>query len=121
MKKDEQHIVGTNVNHNLDSEVVTSDFSAMLLADRWHSGQWSGLYALSSTGAIVWGVLKEVQQNIDQVRREERGVLKLMELYKLKKYIEYRAEQCDLGPQSHWDFLHRWQTLLERNDNEQEL
>lgn len=41
------------------------DLSALrALAAAWHGGQWSPLYALASSGAIVDGIEREIEEDI---------------------------------------------------------
>ena len=76
-----------------------SDLSARRIAADWHDGTIPGLISLSSTGAIVPGVVEEIKDDqayhgIDPSERER--------LAALLDYVEAKGER---GPQAGWSDL----------------
>jgi hypothetical protein len=61
---------------------------ARRIASEWHGGQASPLYAFSSTGTILPGLLSEINQCI----RESSGHDDIDELRLLRTYINQRTE-----------------------------
>lgn len=76
---------------------IDDDLKARRLASEWHSGGGSPLYVLASTGAIVDGVLNEIQESMETTKLPE-----WMELYFLKEYCRYYGPR---GPQEVWGQL----------------
>jgi hypothetical protein len=73
---------------------VIDDLTARLLASAWHSGQFSPLDALASTGAIVDGVDSELRQCL--------GVGHDPQLQALLGYVAAKGSR---GPQPGWSRL----------------
>lgn len=73
---------------------VIDDLTARLLASTWHSGQFSPLYALASTGAIVDGVDSEIRQRLGVGHDPQ-----------LQALLGYAAAKGPRGPQPGWSRL----------------
>jgi hypothetical protein len=80
--------------------VIMSDALAREHASYWHDGQFSALYALSSTGTISNETVDEINENI----KVQTGPDGLAELYSLRDYCQYHGIR---GPQKGWSDL-RW-------------
>jgi hypothetical protein len=78
----------------------TTDLEAKNIASDWYNGQWSGLYALSSTGSIIDGVSKEI---VDATYHANDTEAK--ELGKLMLYVSDRIIANNKGVQSFWSDL----------------
>ena len=57
---------------NLSWGKVVSHGCARMIAAGWHDGQGSALYALTSTGAILSGALREIDATLAMVERGMR-------------------------------------------------
>lgn len=83
--------------------VTISDGKARRLANEWHGGQSSPLYALSSSGAIVDGVLKELMYCRNHLFLDLKAGKKVktefMELKQLYRYCRIRNPR---GPVKDW-------------------
>lgn len=84
------------------------------LAAAWHGGQWSPLYALSSSGAIIDGCESEVRECLGQAQVSEPG-----DVPALKSLLDYVRENGPRGPQDGWSDLwdDSWQTLASKRAN----
>jgi hypothetical protein len=78
----------------------TTDLEAKNIASEWHNGQWSALYALSSTGAILDGVSKEIADATYRANDTEAK-----ELSKLMMYVSDRIIANNKGTQDFWSDL----------------
>jgi hypothetical protein len=78
----------------------TTDLEAKNIASEWHNGQWSALYALSSTGAILNGVSKEIADATYYANDTEAK-----ELSKLMMYVSDRIIANNKGTQDFWSDL----------------
>lgn len=45
-----------------EADEMISEADARRIASEWHGGQWSAFYAFSSSGAIIEGVLEELEE-----------------------------------------------------------
>lgn len=90
-----------------------TDAEVRFLASAWHGGQWAPLYALSSTGSIVDGVLREIQEALadcddfemfmSQAESEEEAIrLQATERRQLLQLRDYCAYHGLRGPQACW-------------------
>jgi hypothetical protein len=88
----------------------TKDLHAKRMASEWYSSGRSPLYALSSSGAIVPGVMEEVQGLIDEIKGEKNRFpedkTNIDELTELLLYIKTRRYNGNTGIQPHWPDLH---------------
>lgn len=75
---------------------MITDLQARIIASEWHGGQRSPLYALTSTGAIVEGVEREIMEDIAYPSTDSTETARLNSLL---DYVEAKGER---GPQSGW-------------------
>ena len=61
--------------------MITID-RARFIASEWHSGQWSALYAFSSSGTVTSGIEREITDDIEECKNAE-------ERRKLENLLEY--------------------------------
>lgn len=82
----------------LTGDAVISDACARVIASQWHSGQWSPLYALQSSGAITDGAAAEVSDAgaSTSVPAEQAA------LRELGRYIDHHGAR---GPVDGWSSL----------------
>ena len=75
---------------------MITDVQAQRIASDWHSGGGSPLYQFSSTGAIVPGLLAEIDANM---RSDDDAGPNYRELAALKQYVSTIGER---GPIADW-------------------
>lgn len=63
-----------------------------IIASEWHSGQWSPLYAFSSTGTITAGIIEEIQNCINDCVKQNNK----KEMNKLNKLLQYVKSNIDI-------------------------
>ncbi len=77
-----------------------ADRHVRLAASEWHGGQWSPLYALASSGAIVDGCAAELAECIRAAKKVEPADVPT--LVAVAAYVD----RCGLrGPQQGWSDL----------------
>ena len=69
---------------------MTTYKQARELANSWHSGQWSALYAFSSTGRVP--NFSELQGEILDCIRQSQNNCQIEELIQLYNYIDTHFE-----------------------------
>lgn len=83
--------------------MMISDLRARQIAADWHGGQWTGLYALASSGAIVDGVDNEILDDLNSILTQKGRGQDRQALRALYSYVKSHGLR---GPQSHWADLH---------------
>lgn len=77
---------------------MISESEARSIAANWHGGQWSSLYAFSSTGTIDEGLIVEIERcfNSTAIKYEYSGQTIIKELNDLLEYVkEHDASNSD--------------------------
>lgn len=72
----------------VDESGTVGEETARLIASRWHGGQWTALYAFSSTGHVSEGLAEEVAAELRAPGLDHDD---WCELAALEQYV---AEQC---------------------------
>ena len=69
---------------------MITEAEARKIASEWHGGQWSPLYAFSSTGTIVSGINSEIEECLRTVYpHSDEDISNLRDL---RAYIHSRQE-----------------------------
>jgi hypothetical protein len=76
----------------LDTQLVLvgtmlTEFEAREIASYWHGGQFSPLYAFSSSGTILPGLLGEIEDCLNTAEQKDKD-----ELRDLRTYVNSRVE-----------------------------
>jgi hypothetical protein len=86
--------------------VTISDNKVRRIASEWHGGMYKPLYSLSSSGAIVPGVLAEIEECLRICTEEQflygKRKTNHAELKQLRRYCEIKGER---GPVAGWGNL----------------
>jgi len=85
---------------------MITDTEARRIADQWHGGGGTALYAFASTGAIDTArsghfIYREITETIDTERRSQQGIA-TDDLRSLIEYIDYHGPR---GPVPGWNNL----------------
>jgi len=81
---------------------MISDLEAKSTASDWHGGQFSPLYALASTGAIVDGIVEEIDVIWRAPSMDDIDANVLNKLPRLLAYVRHNGLR---GPQAGWSNL----------------
>ncbi|MGA4948639.1 hypothetical protein [Streptomyces lydicamycinicus] len=94
------------------SEII-SDLEAREISADWHTGQWSAVYALTSSGAITGEIELEVQAEVKELttesERTKTGRIRSAEIRheveRLQSLLAYVSHHGERGPQDGWSGL----------------
>lgn len=70
-----------------------SETEAREIASQWHSGQWSALYAFSSSGKVSTDAIDETRDQLKQVQTEGNTENDIQELKSLLGYLNQFKQQ----------------------------